>query len=64
MVTTAVRPSAPAATPTELLARVAISDLIAFWAALPVDPIDRSTARAELLAAVPSLRRLAEAVGA
>jgi hypothetical protein len=49
---------------TAALARVAIADLVAFWAELPVDPIGPSQARDELLTAVPGLRRLAEAVGA
>lgn len=46
------------------LARIAIADLVAFWAELPVDPIGPNQARSELLGAVPGLRRLAEAVGA
>ena len=49
---------------TAALARIAIADLVAFWAELPVDPIGPTQARRELLAAVPGLRRLADAVGA
>jgi hypothetical protein len=49
---------------TAALARIAIADLVAFWAELPVDPIGPTQARRELLAAVPGLRRLAEAIGA
>ena len=49
---------------TATLARIAIADLVAFWAELPVDPIGPTQARRELLAAVPGLRGLAEAVGA
>jgi hypothetical protein len=64
MVTTAIKPARTTAASTELLARAAIAELVAFWAGLPVDPIDAAAARAELLAAVPGLRRLAEAVGA
>ncbi len=64
MVTTAIKPAATTPTSTDLLARAAISDLVAFWAELPVDPIDAAAARAQLLAALPGLRRLAEAVGA
>ena len=64
MVSTAIKPVGATATATENLARAAISDLVAFWAGLPVDPIEPAAARAELLAAVPGLRRLAEAVGA
>ena len=64
MLTTETKPAPATVASAELLARAAISDLIAFWADLPVDPIDPATARRELLGAVPSLRRLAEAVGA
>jgi hypothetical protein len=49
---------------TAALARVAIAELVAFWAELPVDPIGPTRARAELLGALPGLRRLAEAVHA
>ena len=41
MVTTAIKPAGTTSTSTEALARAAISDLVAFWAGLPVDPIDR-----------------------
>lgn len=54
----------PATTPTDALARAAMAELIAFWAELPVDPIEPGVARSELLAALPSLRRLAESIGA
>jgi hypothetical protein len=64
MVTTAIKPAGPTSSATDLLARAAIAELVAFWAELPVDPIDAVAARAELLAAVPGLRRLAEVVGA
>jgi hypothetical protein len=64
MVTTAIEPAGTTRSSTELLARAAISELVAFWAGLPVDPVEPADARAELLAAVPGLRRLAEAVGA
>jgi hypothetical protein len=49
---------------TAALARVAIAELVAFWAELPVDPIGPSQARRELLGALPGLRSLAEAVHA
>jgi hypothetical protein len=49
---------------TAALARVAIAELFAFWAELPVDPIGPTQARRELLGALPGLRRLAEAVRA
>jgi hypothetical protein len=56
-------PTVPTTT-TDALARAAIAELVAFWAELPVDPIGPVQARAELLRALPCLRRLAEAVGA
>jgi hypothetical protein len=49
---------------TAALARNAVAELVAFWAELPVDPIGPTQARSELMAALPSLRRLADAVGA
>ena len=59
---TLTRPTSTA--DTAALARAAVAELVAFWAELPLDPIGPTQARAELLAAVPSLRRLADAVGA
>lgn len=61
---TTVMTSHSATTDTAALARLAVAELIAFWAELPVDPIGPTRARAELLAALPHLRRLAEAIGA
>jgi hypothetical protein len=64
MVTTAIKPAAAAVqASTASLARAAISELVAFWAELPVDPIEPRDARVELMDALPSLRRLADAVG-
>jgi hypothetical protein len=56
-------PTTTATTTTDALARAAIDELVAFWAELPVDPLRRAEARAQLLGALPRLRRLAEAVG-
>jgi hypothetical protein len=65
MLATAPPPAAARnAATTDALARIAIAELIAFWAELPVDPIEPSMARSELLAQLPALRRLANAVGA
>lgn len=49
---------------TAALARAAVAELVAFWAELPLDPIGPTEARAQLLTALPGLRRLADAVGA
>ena len=57
-------PTYPAPTDTAALARAAVAELVAFWAELPLDPIGPTQARAELLGALPGLRRLAEVVGA